>query len=120
MTINLKYTNQETLPIRYPNLIGLVYMLLKCKVISGDVKSLIGQKIIQTATDEYGYADAAVDNVYADGTSDGEVVYNIVLAPETVNGSFAISTKLKLNRYLLVQLQLEIELMFHLLLDGVL
>ena len=68
---------------------------LKCKVISGDVKNLIGERIVQTATDEYGYADAAVDNVYADGTSDGEVVYNIVLAPETVNGSFAISTKTK-------------------------
>tara|TARA_B100000965_G_scaffold280302_1_gene238119 strand:- start:35402 stop:46807 length:11406 start_codon:yes stop_codon:yes gene_type:complete len=71
---------------------------LKCKVISGDVKSLIGQKIIQTATDEYGYADAAVDNVYADGTSDNEVVYNIVLAPETVNGDFAISTKTKTEK----------------------
>ena len=71
---------------------------LKCKVVSGNVNDLIGKKIVQTATAEYGYADAVVDNVYADGTADGEVIYNIVLAPETVNGSFAISTKTKLEK----------------------
>ena len=71
---------------------------LKCKVISGDVNSLVGQKIVQEETIEYGYADAVVDNVYADGTSDDEVIYNIVLAPETVNGLFAVSTKTKLLR----------------------
>ena len=69
---------------------------LKCKVVSGDVNSLIGKKIVQEVTTEYGYADAVVDNVYADGTSDNEVIYNIVLAPETVNGSFEVSTKTKL------------------------
>ena len=73
---------------------------LKCKVITGDVKSLIGKKIVQTATEEYGYADTTVDNVYADGTADGEVIYNIVLAPETVNGSFEVSTKTKLEKTL--------------------
>ena len=71
---------------------------LKCKVVSGNVNDLIGKKIVQTATAEYGYADATVDNVYADGTADNEVIYNIVLAPETVNGSFAISTKTKLEK----------------------
>ena len=71
---------------------------LKCKIVSGNVNDLIGKKIVQTATAEYGYADAVVDNVYADGTADGEVIYNIVLAPETVNGSFAISTKTKLEK----------------------
>ena len=43
--------------------------------------------------DEYPYADATVDNVYPDGTSDNEVIWNIVLAPETVNGVFNVSTK---------------------------
>ena len=73
---------------------------LKCKVVSGDVKNLIGKKIVQTATEEYGYADSTVDNVFADGTSDGEEIYNIVLAPETVNGSFEVSTKTKLEKTL--------------------
>ena len=73
---------------------------LKCKVVSGDPKDLIGSKIIQTATAEYGYADAFVDNVNADGTSDNEKIYNIVLASETVNGEFAISTKTKLAKSL--------------------
>ena len=73
---------------------------LKCKVVSGDVKNLIGKKIVQTATEEYGYADSTVDNVYADGTADNEEIYNIVLAPETVNGDFAVSTKTKLEKTL--------------------
>jgi len=71
---------------------------LKCKVISGDVKNLIGKKIVQSDTLEYDYADAIVDNVYADGTRDGEIIYNIVLAPETVNGSFGVSTKTQLEK----------------------
>ena len=73
---------------------------LKCKVVSGNVKNLIGKKIVQTATEEYGYADSTVDNVFADGRSDGEEIYNIVLAPETVNGSFEVSTKTKLEKTL--------------------
>ncbi len=71
---------------------------LKCKVVSGDVKNLIGKKVVQLETEEYGYADSVVDNVYADGTADNEKIFNIVLAPETVNGSFAVSTKTKLER----------------------
>ena len=73
---------------------------LKCKVISGDVKNLVGKKIVQSDTVEYDYADAVVDNVYADGTRDGEVIYNIVLASETVNGVFGVSTKTQLEKVL--------------------
>ena len=73
---------------------------LKCKVVSGDPKSLIGTKIVQEATDDHGYASATVDNVYADGTRDDEQIFNIVLAPETVNGEFGISTKTKLTKTL--------------------
>ena len=73
---------------------------LKAKIVSGNVKDLIGKKIVQEATEEYGYASATVDNVYADGTSDSEQIYNIVLAPETVNGDFFISTKTKLDQTL--------------------
>ena len=71
---------------------------LKCKVVSGNPKDLIGIKIVQEATEEYGYADAVVDNVFADGTSDSEQIFNIVLAPETVNGTFGVSTKTKLRK----------------------
>ena len=73
---------------------------LKCKLISGDVNNLIGKKIVQSDTIEYDYADAVVDNVYSDGTRDGEVIYNIVLASETVNGSFGVSTKTQLEKVL--------------------
>jgi len=71
---------------------------VKAKVISGDPRSLIGQKIVQTPGEGYGYASATVDNVKAEGTSDGEVIWNFVLAPETVNGTFGVSTKTRLER----------------------
>ena len=74
---------------------------LKCKVITGDPKLLVGKKVVQTATEEYGYADATVDNVYPDNTADGETIWNIVLAPETVNGLFSVSTKTRLERTLI-------------------
>lgn len=71
---------------------------LKVKIISGNPEDLIGKQIIQSETNSYGYASATVDNVYADGTLDGEQIWNIVLAPETVNGFFAVSTKTRLER----------------------
>lgn len=73
---------------------------LKVKVISGNPKTLIGKQIVQIESTEYGYASAIVDNVFSDGTLDGEVIWNIVLAPETVNGLFAISTKTRLEKTL--------------------
>ena len=73
---------------------------LKTKIISGDPNSLIGQRITQPETEEYGFVSATVDNVYPDGTSDGERIWNIVLAPETVTGEFAVSTKTRLEKNL--------------------
>ena len=52
---------------------------LKCKIVSGDPKLLIGKPIIQAETTEYGFASATVDNVQADGTRDGEQIFNIIL-----------------------------------------
>jgi len=74
---------------------------LKVKVVSGNPKQLIGKTIVQLPTEEYGYASATVDNVFADGTFDGEQIWNIVLAPETVNGLFSVSTKTRLEKDLL-------------------
>ena len=75
---------------------------LKVKVISGDPKTLVGKTIVQSATEEYGYASATVDNVFSEGTVDNEQIWNIVLAPETVNGLFAVSTKTRLEKNLLL------------------
>ena len=73
---------------------------LKVKLISGNPNDLIGNVVVQQATDEYGYVSATVDNVSAAGTADGEQIYNLILAPETVTGEFAISTKTRLERNL--------------------
>ena len=73
---------------------------LKCKVVSGNVNSLVGKQIVQEATNEYGFASATVDNLSAEGTRDGESIVNIVVAPETVNGEFAVSTKTSLTKSL--------------------
>ena len=70
---------------------------IKVKVVSGDPKTLIGNSIVQLPTDEYGYASATVDNVFPDGTLDDEQIWNIVVAPETVNGLFSVSTKTRLE-----------------------
>ena len=73
---------------------------LKVKVISGDPKSLIGKRVVQNPTEDYVYASATVDNVFEEGSADGEKIYNIAVAPETVNGIFGVSTKTKLERTL--------------------
>ncbi len=73
---------------------------LKVKIVSGDPKDLIGKQIVQPETDEYGFVSATVDNVYPDGTADDEKIWNIVLAPETITGEFAISTKTRLEKSL--------------------
>ena len=73
---------------------------LKAKVISGNPEDLIGRVVIQEATQEYGYVSAVVDNVKSQGTFDGEEIWNIVLAPETITGEFAISTKTRLEKNL--------------------
>jgi hypothetical protein len=71
---------------------------LKVKVISGNPKDLIGKTIIQEATEEYGYASALVDNVISQGILSGESIWSIVVAPETVNGKFEVSTKTRLEK----------------------
>lgn len=73
---------------------------LKVKIISGNPQDLIGKRIIQSETNEYGYAFATVDNVFPVGNFDNEQIWNIVLAPETVSGLFAISTKTRLEKTL--------------------
>ena len=73
---------------------------LKCKLISGNLTDLVGKSVVQQETTEYGYASATVDNVSSDGTRDDEQIVNLVLAPETVNGEFFVSTKTKLEKTL--------------------
>jgi len=73
---------------------------LKCKLVSGNINDLIGKQVVQSETSEYGYASATVDNISSDGTRDGEQIFNLVLAPETVNGEFFVSTKTKLEKTL--------------------
>ena len=73
---------------------------LKVKVVSGNVNDIIGKVVVQEETEEYGYVSATVDNVIGDITADGEAIVNLVLAPETVTGKFAISTKTSLTKTL--------------------
>jgi hypothetical protein len=69
---------------------------LKVKVISGSVNNLIGQKIEQSidlTRPEITYASAYIDNViYRDSN-----LYEIVLDPASVNGTFSIISKTKLT-----------------------
>ena len=64
---------------------------LKANIFSANPEDLIGRQIIQDV--EGNYASATVDNVLFNGTYDGIDLYELILAEETVNGSFLISSK---------------------------
>lgn len=69
---------------------------LQVKVLSGDVTKLIGSKIIQdvyTYDSRFQYAFAIVDDVIPLGDKNGDTLYEIVLAEETVNGRFEVTPK---------------------------
>ena len=74
---------------------------LKVKVLSGDPNDLIGKVITQPATNTIPFASATVDNVRFDSNVDGEAIYNIFLAEETINGEFAITSKTELTKAIL-------------------
>ena len=73
---------------------------LKVKVLSGDVKDLIGGEIIQ-GVDPFdpkaGYASAIVDNVFSAGVVDGEQLYEIALDTSSINNTFKIASKTELT-----------------------
>jgi len=67
---------------------------LKVKVTSGDIFSLIGQRVTQEI-DGYDqgieFAQAIVDNVISIGSDGQEDLYEVILEPSTVNGRFQVS-----------------------------
>ena len=76
---------------------------LQVKVISGDVTKLVGQKIIQDVSvynKDITYSFAVVDAVVPIGDKNGESLYEIVLAEDTVVGKFVLSTKSYLTKIL--------------------
>lgn len=81
---------------------------LKVKILSNinpnDITSLIGQKLIQEE-DIYNpnvrNSFAVIDNIRFLGNYDGESIYEIILAPETVVGEFAVAQKSYLTKRLL-------------------
>ena len=78
---------------------GSIICCTQSKVLSGDPESFIGKTIVQNV--EGNYASATIDNVLFTGTFDGIDLYEFILAEETVNGSFAISSKTKLTEDIL-------------------
>ena len=69
---------------------------LKAKVVSGNPEDLVGKSITQNTAE--GFASAVVDNVKFAGTYDGEDLYDIILAEQTVNGTFSIAARTKLTK----------------------
>ena len=67
---------------------------LKVKVTSGDIFSLIGQRVTQEI-DGYDrgieFAQAVVDNIISIGSDGQEDLYEVILEPSTVNGQFQVS-----------------------------
>jgi hypothetical protein len=76
---------------------------LKVKVISGDVLKIIGQKISQKEdlfVSGLASASAIVDNVKFLGNYNNELIYEIILAPESVVGKFEVAKKTFLTKSL--------------------
>jgi len=77
---------------------------LRVKVISGDPFKVIGEKLYQEE-DVYNSsvknAFAIIDNVNFLGNFDGESIYEVILAPETVVGEFSVAQKTFLTKRLL-------------------
>jgi hypothetical protein len=65
---------------------------IKAKVLTGDIKKLVGNKLIQKTSTSY--ASAIVDAVNYGG--DGGI-FELVLSPGSVNGSFSIAAQTKLK-----------------------
>ena len=69
---------------------------LKAKILSGNPDDLIGNTIIQNI--EGSYASAIVDNVVYSGKFDGEELYEIILADQSINGEFSTASRTKLTK----------------------
>ena len=69
---------------------------LKVKILSGNPLNLIGRTIKQNV--DGSYASAVVDNVKYVGKFNGEDLYELILAEQSVNGSFSIASKTKLTK----------------------
>jgi hypothetical protein len=77
---------------------------LKVKILSGNPEDLIGQRIIQSldpTKPDVLYASASVDNVIFSGRIDDNDIYEIVLDPASINGTFDIASKTILKTPLL-------------------
>jgi hypothetical protein len=73
---------------------------LKVKVLSGDVKSIVGKQIVQSLDvfdSKIGYASGIVDNVYSIGRVDGQELYEIVIDTTTLNNEFSVAAKTKVT-----------------------
>ena len=68
---------------------------LKVKIVNGNPTDLIGKRIVQSTGT---HASAIVDNVRYCGEFDGDDLYEIILAEESVNGYFSIAAKTKLTQ----------------------
>jgi len=75
---------------------------LQVKVLSGDVTQLVGQKIVQNTSvySDAPYSFAIVDAVVPIGDKDGETLYELVLAEDTIVGNFVLSAKTYLTKIL--------------------
>ncbi len=77
---------------------------LRVKVLSGDANKAIGQILRQeedTFNPNIGNAFATIDNVNFLGNFDGESIYEVALAPETIVGEFDVAQKSFLTSRLL-------------------
>ena len=92
-TPEIEYPRDFTLKNSDSNWIN-VYAL-RVKIVSGDPEDLVGQLIEQNVVGDY--ASAVVDNVKLAGTYSDELLYDLILSEQSVNGSFSVASKTNLT-----------------------
>ena len=92
-TPEIEYPRDFTLKNSDSNWIN-VYAL-RVKIVSGDPEDLVGQLIEQNIVGNY--ASAVVDNVKLAGTYSDELLYDLILSEQSVNGSFSVVNKTTLT-----------------------
>ena len=90
---SVKYPREQT--IKSSESTWIKNYSLKAKLLSGTPESFIGKRIVQNV--DGAYASAVIDNVLFNGRHDGIDLYELILAEETVNGTFTLSSKTTLT-----------------------
>jgi len=74
--------------------------VVQAQILSGDPRWLIGETIAQVSDNnsKVDYSSAVVENLYSVDSDDGDVLYNLVINPQSLNSDFIVPQKTVLKK----------------------